>query len=441
VLVWVSLAGAVCAHGGDWKDSPHAAALWAHRATPTHPSLIGDRSAPLIPLREQHPAVGLCRTVYGYLPYWSDTYYLRYDHLTHLACFSVAVNPDGTLGNDHGWPWTSVINNAHAVGTKVILVATLFDDAGIYTLITNESHKQAFFTNIKAKIVEGNADGVNIDFEGGGSSWKPYINGFMSELTTYLHGELPGSEVTFAGPAVNYGTWDLAGLAASCDGIFIMGYAFWGSWSTSSGPNAPLLGGTYNITNTVVSQYSDVTQNHPEKLILGVPYYGHRWITATEDPRSSVINFMGSTRFTNDEPDAQLFGRLWDATSQTPWYRWHSSSGWNQVWYDDAESLGLKYDLAIDHDLQGIGMWALGYDDGRTELWDLIVAKFGGCYVAGDYDGDADVDADDATYAYFCTLGPEMVLPEGHYCLVGDTDDDLDVDMVDFRQFQLWFGQ
>lgn len=34
------------------------------------------------------------------------------------------------------------------------------------------------------------------------------------------------------------GNWNLLGIANGCDGIFIMGYAFWGSWSTTSGSNA-----------------------------------------------------------------------------------------------------------------------------------------------------------------------------------------------------------
>jgi hypothetical protein len=38
--------------------------------------------------------------------------------------------------------------------------------------------------------------------------------------------------------------------------------------------------------------------------------------------------------------------------------------------------MGLKYDLAIEENLKGIGMWALGYDGSRSELWDLIAEKF-----------------------------------------------------------------
>jgi hypothetical protein len=38
--------------------------------------------------------------------------------------------------------------------------------------------------------------------------------------------------------------------------------------------------------------------------------------------------------------------------------------------------MGLKYDLAINKRLKGVGMWALGYDGIRDEMWDLILDKF-----------------------------------------------------------------
>ncbi len=428
---------------GPARGSIHQYEAWLHRDSPTSPDLIGPPGQKVIPLvRGGAKTTRPCATVFGYLPYWSSSTNLRYDLLTHIACFSVEVNADGTLGNDHGWPWTSLINTAHANGVKVVLVATLFDSTDIYTLITTPSYKNAFFANIKAKMLEGAADGLNIDFEGSGSAWKAHINGFMADLTAYLHAELPGSEVTFAGPAVNWGNdWDLPGLAASCDGIFIMGYAFWGSWSSTSGPNAPLTGGSYNITDTVENQYAAVTQNNPEKLILGVPYYGHHWKTASADARSSVVTYYGSTRFYDDQPASQSYGVIWEDLSQTPWYRWYDG-GWQQVWFDNADSLGLKYDLAIAHDLQGVGMWALGYDGARPELWDVLSLKFGGCSTGCcDMDGDGRVDSADVQLFLYCLAGPDYTFVEGNFCLSGDTDADADVDMLDLATFQLEYGQ
>ncbi|UCG16718.1 MAG: hypothetical protein JSV19_01515 [Phycisphaerales bacterium] len=448
-LAFGFIAAVSAVHGDDERAfiSPGRLAIEAHRYTPTSPDLLGDPNEPIIPLQERAERDKPCATIFGYLPYWESSTYLRYDLLTHIACFSVAVNSDGSLGEDRGWPWTGLINAAHQRGVKIVLVATLFEPSAIETLVTTPAYKNNFFVNIKNKMLEGSADGLNVDFEGSGTVWKAHINTFMAELTAYLHTEIPGSEVTFAGPAVNWGdAWDLAGLAASCDGIFIMGYAFYGSWSSTSGPNAPLTGGSINITDTVLNQYGDVTQNNPEKLILGVPYYGHHWTTVTSAPYSTVTDFVSSTRFRNDEPDSQTYGLLWDAVSQTPWYRWHDGSDWHQVWFDNADSLGLKYQLAQDHNLQGVGMWALGYDGDRTELWDELERRFDTChYCAGDIHCDGDIDTDDYVAFADCMNGPiappTPTPPTSEAQCLGtfDFDDDLHVTQKDFAALQQIF--
>ncbi len=362
--------------------SVHQYELERHKNTPTTQALIGDPGRPILPLKQAAKKTGSGMMVFGYLPYWidpDDYRYFRYENLTHIAAFGVAVNADGSLGNDRGWPWVNLINTAHSNGVKVILTATLFDDAAILTLISSRSNRERFFSNIKSKILAGNADGVNIDFEGSGSNgWPAQINDFMAELTDYLHREIPGSEVSFAAPAVNWGNrFDLSGLAASCDYLFIMGYAFSGSWSTVTGANAPLTGGSVNITTTVTRDYGAVTRDMPEKLILGVPYYGHHWKTASSSPGASVSAFVGPVFFFSAQPEAETRGKLWHSPSQTPWYRYDDGDSWHQVWFDDDSSLGLKYDLAIQHEYGGVGMWALGYDGSRPELWEVLERKIG----------------------------------------------------------------
>lgn len=379
-----------------------------------------------------------CATVFGYLPYWERPATLRYDLLTHLACFSIEVNQTGAITNRRGWPWTAEINAAHAAGVKVIVVITLFNDASLLTLLTTPAYRQNLMVNIRNEILAGNADGVNIDFEGGGA-WRGHINGFMAELTAYLHEEIPGSEVSFAGPAVNWSNgFDLVGLANSCDAIFIMGYAFSGQWSTTSAPMAPLTGGSINITDTVLDEYDGVDRS---KLILGVPYYGYHWTTTSSSARSTVISSIGSVFYRTAAAQVQTYGRQWDALSQTPWYRWHDGTNWHQVWYDDAESLGLKYQLAIDEGLQGVGIWALDYDSGRTELWDLLEEKFGGCYPCCDFNNDRQVNLFDFNTLRFCLQGPAFEFDAGHMCADADVDGDGDVDLADFHTFAQAFGK
>ncbi len=360
--------------------SIHQLEYEAHKHIPKQPSLFDSTGKGIVRLAKtvalQKPAV----TVFGYLPDWeylASRNYLQYDALTHIAAFDFTVSASGSVSKPSYWPWTDVINEAHANGVKVILTAVNFNADDIHNLLTNSQAKQNFFANLKTLLGQYNLDGVNIDFEGLYSDDRgSLLNGFMADLSAAIKQDFPEAEISFAGPAVNWGGWDFKGLADACDYIFIMGYAFAGSWSSTSGANAPLTGGSFNITNTVTVQYASVTNERPEKLILGVPYYGVRWKTASDQPHASTIEFIDHPRFSLAEPEAQNYGRLWDQDSQTPWYRYQSAGQWYQVWFDDSTSLGLKYDLADSKRLRGVGMWALGYDGARNELWDLLRKRY-----------------------------------------------------------------
>ena len=66
---------------------------------------------------------------------------------------------------------------------------------------------------------------------------------------------------------------------------------------------------------------------------------------------------------------------LWDATSQTPWMR-TQDPGWQQTWFEDANSLAAKYQTVLNEGLAGVGIWALGYDDPYTDLWNALHTAF-----------------------------------------------------------------
>jgi hypothetical protein len=199
---------------------------------------------------------------------------------------------------------------------------------------------------------------------------------FITDLTNTFHTEIPGSQVTLATPAVDWNDgWDYNALATVSDGLFIMGYDYYYSGSSSTGPNSPLTGNGYSISWTV-NDYLNKTNNQPEKLIIGYPYFGFEW-PATSSSAGAPTTDTGTAKFYAEmEGNALSYGKLWHETSQTPWYRYQNPN-WVQGWYDDSLSLSLKYDFAINNDLLGVGIWAMGYDGSNPELWDLLSAKFG----------------------------------------------------------------
>ena len=181
--------------------------------------------------------------------------------------------------------------------------------------------------------------------------------------------------MSFASPAIDWGNrWDFAEIAASCDYLFVMGYAFSGSWSENAGPTAPLTGAGRTIATMLSDDrdYGQVTRHHPEKLILGVPYYGCQWQTRNGAPGASVEAFVNYPRLSDAVPQANIWGRRWDEQSQTAWYRFQDGEQWIQVWFDDVASLELKYTMALDNNWRGFGMWALGDEGSESAPWQLI---------------------------------------------------------------------
>jgi len=359
------------------KTSKHEADLQLHPTSRLSSENI-IRNEEIVPLNTS--ALLPTSTVFGYLPYWEYPIaleYLQYDLLSHIAAFDFHLYPDGNIDFPSNWPWADLINESHQNGIKVIATVVNFTADEIHTILTDEVVKDNFFTNILNLLIDDNLNGVNIDFEGLYTADRgELLNGFMLDLSNYLHASNMGYEVSFAGPAVNWGGWDFEGLAASCDYIFIMGYNYNGGWSTQSGACAPLTGGTINITNTVLAQYAEVTESNPEKLILGVPYYGNKWRTSSPSAHSTVIEHLGQPFYSTAMDKAEQDSLLWDAYSQTSWSLYDSERYYEQIWFDTDTSLGLKYDLADENLLKGVGMWALGYDEERTELWDELRRRY-----------------------------------------------------------------
>ena len=316
------------------------------------------------------------KEVFGYLPYWVSPQYLRWSYLTTLAYFGLEFDRFGNIVKYNGWPPTSLINQAHNNGVRVVVVAINFNPDDIHNILTNSNIRDNFIDNLIAEMKKGNADGVNIDFELPPSSDRDVLTDFMSVLASRCHQEIPGSHVSIAMPAVNWSNrFDYSGLAAACDALMIMGYNYWYKGSSTAGPVSPLSGSTYNVTRTV-NEYLQQTSFAGEKIILGLPYYGIEWNTSSDQAGSGALAAGVSKTYQVAAQNAASYGRRWNDLYKTPWYAYLNNNNWYQCWYDDSLSLSYKYNLALEKQLAGIGIWALGYDGSRPELWGAIQDHF-----------------------------------------------------------------
>jgi len=406
-------AQAVTATQRDPAIGPHARQDAQHaqlplQLTPAHTSVVARQ--PRVAARTATLAASantqLTREVFGYAPYWelSQNANWNYSLLTTVAYFGLTVNGDGNFNTtDPGWTgWNSqalidTFNRGHQAGDRDVLVIKQSNDATLNQLF-NTSAQQTAIDNVIGAIASRGLDGVNVDFEGSASSSYPNLpaqfTNFVGQLSSQIHQRWPSAFVsvaTYSGSA----SWDggfmnISALAPNVDAFFIMAYDMaFANMSGHAGPNAPLNGWTYNDT-TSVAQY--LTKAPASKIILGVGYYGYKWSTTSNQPYGSIVPGSGAIAdtYAGAQADlscgAQQLTQGWDATAQSPWASWWSpASGdpcggnynsWRELYYENASSLGQKYNLVNGNNLRGTGMWALGFDRTSPDLWNEIATNF-----------------------------------------------------------------
>lgn len=321
--------------------------------------------------RENPPS----KAVFGFHPYWMGTAWQDYDFglLTTIAYFGADVNSSGDITNFHSWPANSLINTAHSHGVKVVLTVILFRSSEIAVLLNSESARQNLINNLLGSVQGAGADGVNIDFEGMPSGQRDNFVTLIQDLTAAFHSAIPGSQITIDMPAVDWGDrFAEQALADASDGLIIMAYDYHWSTGPTAGPVSPLISEGQDVTETV-DAYLANTENARDKIILGLPWYGYQWLAEDSFPGSAVVRYDTAYNYAAAEPLVISYGKIrYAAEGQIPWFRYPVNGNVVQCWYDDSLSLSLKYNLAAEKNLGGIGIWALGYDGRRQEMWDAL---------------------------------------------------------------------
>ncbi|MDP6417968.1 MAG: glycosyl hydrolase family 18 protein [Candidatus Krumholzibacteria bacterium] len=360
------------------EESIHARELreWKARELSGWQGWQDPQNLPVAPLARSHR--NTTHEVHGYHPYWMGNAYEDYDWdlLSTVAFFSLELSSTGDISNNHGWPWTGLVETAHDNGVRVLLTATMFLSWDLTVLLSSASNRSNAISQLVSAVTEGGADGVNVDFEG--VAWDQRSNYvlFLQDLRIALDAALPNAYLSVATPAVDWSdAYWYSAIASYSDHLMVMAYDFHYPGSSSTGPVAPLANwGTYNVTWSINDYLNKGVA--ASKLLLGVPYYGYLWSCANGEPGAPTYGWGTAKTFAEAYPEALNYGLLWDGAGQTSWYR-YNSGGWYQCWFEDDRSLTFKYEFAINENLAGIGIWALGYDGSRSELWTALDDAFG----------------------------------------------------------------
>ena len=354
-------------------------------------------------------ASGLRRQVFGFLPYWElsgASSKLNFDTLSTIAYFSVGADSKGNLRkkdsdgtNTTGWGgWTSssmtsVISNAHARGTRVVLTLSVFAWTSSQltvqkALLGSATARLNLARQAAAAVRDRGADGINLDFEPLASTYSDEFVALLKTVRAELNKVRSGYQLTYdtTGYIGNY-PLEASVAAGAADAIFIMGYDYRTAGSTYAGSIDPLNGTGYDLTDTVRAYTARVS---PSRIILGIPWYGRAWSTTSDTVRSrnqsgEKWGYSTTVNYETLAPLVERYGRRWDAEEKSPYivYRRENCTttygcvtSWRQVYFEDAASMKLRYALVNDYGLRGAGVWALGYDGGHPELYRAIAESF-----------------------------------------------------------------
>jgi chitinase len=103
-----------------------------------------------------------------------------------------------------------------------------------------------------------------------------------------------------------------------------------------------------------------------EKLVLGVPFYGHVWGEVADrdhglyQPGKPIPNAYAPFSLIDSSMLNQGFTRYWDSTSAVPYL--YSAEKHVFVSYEDVESLTAKCRYVVAHKLGGMMFWSYSND-------------------------------------------------------------------------------
>ncbi|WP_299189096.1 glycosyl hydrolase family 18 protein [uncultured Aquimarina sp.] len=322
---------------------------------------------------------------FGWHIYSNGTSYKNYNFsmLWGLSYFSYSLEPEtGNYKSIYQWKTTSLIDSAKAKGCKVFLSVSNFGSKNNSAFLKNQKAKKTLIDSLSNLLALRAADGINIDFEGVSKEDRTNYTNFIIEISKNLKKDNPNYMISLCLYAIDWNdVFDIQAIDPYIDFYTLMGYDYYGSFSKTTGPVTPfktsqLFG---NGLQTSVDYYNKkgILLN---KLIVGLPYYGAEWYTNDPEIGAIVTRFKTHPRYHTIKDiyiDSLKIPIEFDVKSSSSYLIIKDNNKkYRQLFFEDSKSLSIKYDWIKSNKIGGVGIWALGYDDGYTELWDLLNEKF-----------------------------------------------------------------
>lgn len=375
------------------------AALWYFQDSPLLSPITSATTLQFLSIRDSEKN-RTHKVVYGFLPYWNVQTATLQPELSQVSYFSLIFDHTGHIvdrvGNsaEPGYhrlqsdDFINVIQAAQKNHTQLEIVLAQFNPEEISAFLLSPSSQETLLSELNSILLEYPFSGVNVDIEYSGT----VTPNLQSDLTSFIHNlnlNLKNRKAPvhlsidiFASAGDNTHLWNLKDLQNDVDSFVVMAYDFHRASSNLAGPVAPLFGGKKLWDSDITEHLKTIIGSVPaSRILLGVPFYGYEWETTSRDPQAQTIPDTGSTAsfdrvqsiLTQKEELEVQEG--WSDEALSPYLSYKKNNKIYMIYYENSRSLSYKFDLVNQLDLGGIAIWALGYEKGSRELWDVIQHK------------------------------------------------------------------
>ena len=333
--------------------------------------------------------------VYTWYPYWMGDVWKSYnfDLISSISFLSYNIDPKtGSYLNPaqiKQWRETDLLDSAKIHKTKVLLSLALEGEENHLEFLKNEKAWTTTLDSITVLLKERDADGIEVEFIDIPLDLEPKFLDFVAQLKEnlsyrFITKKLTLSLVIPASP--DKFPFDLRKLDESVDLFIVKGLDYHEEDGTVAAV-APLrneTAGGPSLENTLLT-YLDRGLN-AEKSILALPLYGSQW-SGTFDPEEGFYTTNFERKVTLSEVNRVFQSKdsiykiepTLDETTMTQYFFLEFQDNTSiEGWYDDSLTLSKKMDYALVNKFKGVGLWALGYDLGKNEVWDVVAKKFTG---------------------------------------------------------------
>jgi chitinase len=269
-----------------------------------------------------------------------DTAQVPFNKLTHIMLWF--VNPDSAGNFNQNFNALSpFIKAAHTHNVKVLYSIGGGTYQGQYHALLKDAKRQKLIRDLVLKVEEHNADGIDVDLESGyafGPNLDPNYGSFIKELARALKSK---NKLTTAALPSSPGNVVTQEVLSQFDFINIMSYDHTGPWSPDRAENHA----SYSAAMDDLNYYLNTLKVPKEKLILGVPFYGHGFGPVLNTP---VIAWMSYKDIVSTYPGAEWVDH------------WHLPNGYI-MYYNGIPTIKNKTRLAMKK-AAGIMIWEIMSD-------------------------------------------------------------------------------